>query len=229
MFEKIRERVKNLLGGKAGHGYDHVERVYLLAVKICDEEKNADREVVLLAALLHDVDDYKFFGQENADNLTNAKAIMSDFGFDNYIKEQVCDVINNIGYSKSLKGIRPKTLEGQIVSDADMIDAIGMLGTLRTFMYSVVHKGKVFFDKDIFPLKELSEDVYKQKDRKSDNFVNHHFDKLLKLKNMIFTNAGKKEAEIRHSAMVSFLRELFRESDCPEWIEYLEEFERNNK
>ena len=88
------------------------------------EKENANKYIVSLIALLHDADDYKLFGMENAEKLTNAKIIMDDCNVDKAIQEQVCDAINNIGYSKRLKGHSPTTLEGKIVSDVDMCDAL---------------------------------------------------------------------------------------------------------
>lgn len=77
-MEKIKNDVSKLLSGdKSGHAYDHTFRVYNIAMKLCDQE-SADRDIVALASLLHDCDDYKIFGQKNADNLTNAKMIMSN-------------------------------------------------------------------------------------------------------------------------------------------------------
>lgn len=64
---------------------------------------------------------------ENAEKLTNAKIITDDCNVDKAIQEQVCDAINNIGYSKRLKGHSPTTLEGKIVSDVDMCDALEQL------------------------------------------------------------------------------------------------------
>ena len=74
---------------------------------------------------------------ENAEKLTNAKIIMDDCNVDKAIQEQVCVAINNIGYSKRLKGHSPTTLEGKIVSDVDMCDALGANGILRVYTYSM--------------------------------------------------------------------------------------------
>ena len=80
MFEEIKKNVYDILcKDDSGHGYDHVERVYNLAMKFAKKE-NADEEVVALIALLHDVDDYKLFGKEQAADLTNAKKIMNSVG-----------------------------------------------------------------------------------------------------------------------------------------------------
>ena len=78
-----------------------------------------------LIALLHDVDDYKIFGFDNANNLANANAILNSVNASEIVKRSVLSSISSIGYSKLLKGIRPETIEGMVVSDANMCDAIG--------------------------------------------------------------------------------------------------------
>lgn len=227
MLEKIKSEVKILMcGNNNGHGFDHVERVYHLAVSFAELE-GADISVTALAALLHDVDDYKLFGKECADNLLNAKRIMRDNNIDEKIAAQVCEIISTMGYSKSLKGIRPKSLEGQIVSDADMLDAVGAVGLIRNLAYALERChgcADSIFDKDTYPELNLSSEQYKTPNRKSDNFINHFFEKLLKLKDMLFTKSAIKEAAARHAFMETFLRQYFIESNCPEWVEYLENY-----
>lgn len=228
IMENVLSEVRQLLNGdKSGHGADHVERVYALAMKLSENE-NVNKEVVALAALLHDVDDYKLFGEENAKNLINAKKIMQQNGVDEQTSAHVCDIIANMGYSKCLQGIRPQTQEGKIVSDADMLEAMGAMGTVRCLAYALdkCHSGTdQIFDKTIWPQVNLSAAEYKKPNRKSDNFINHFFEKMLKLKDLMLTNAGKKEAQIRHQFMLDFLYEFFRENDCPEWAEYLKNYE----
>lgn len=229
MQSKIREDVKALLeSDNSGHGMEHVERVYTLAMHLAEEEK-ANTQIVALAALLHDVDDYKLFGQTSADNLINANQIMDKYGVAPEVKAQVCEIIHNMGYSKSLKGIRPQSLEGKIVSDADMLDAIGALGTIRCLAFAMARCEKKIFDATVFPDLNLSAEEYKKPNRVSDNFVNHFFEKLLRIKAMMFTPAAKKEAEIRHRFMVEFLQAFFREQGCRDWLDYLENYEQENK
>ena len=118
MWEQVKDKIKALMeDDKSGHGIEHVERVFMTAMDLAEAE-NADKQVVGLAALLHDVDDYKLFGEENAKNLTNAKKIMQQNGVDEKTSDQVCEIITHMGYSKCLQGIRPQTQEGKIVSDA---------------------------------------------------------------------------------------------------------------
>lgn len=225
MIEEVKQKVYELLNNdNSGHGMEHINRVLDLALKFAKIE-NANKDIVALLALLHDVDDYKLFGMNNAQNLTNAKKIMSDSNIDKNIQEQVCLALNNIGYSKRLKGCCPTTIEGKIVSDADMCDALGANGILRVYTYSMKN-GKPFFDKNIFPLENLSADKYTS--RCADSSVCHIFEKILKLKNLMLTDAGKKEATNRHQIIVDFLYHLFSEENVPDWIEYLDNYLENN-
>ena len=222
VVRKVRELLDN---DKTGHGFDHVERVWQTALKLC-KEQSVDKDVVALAALLHDVDDYKLFGQEYADNLYNAVKIMKEAGVALEKQEKVIKIIKNMGYSKALKGIRPSSSEGRIVSDADMLDAIGAIGIVRTLAYALARCETVVFDKDIWPELNLSAEEYKKAGRRSDNFVNHFFEKLLKIKDMMLTKEGYAEAEKRHQLMVDFLYGFFDEQGLDDWNAFLSDFEK---
>jgi len=158
---------------------------------------------------------------ENAEELTNAKIIMDDCNVDKDIQEQVCDAINNIGYSKRLKGHSPTTLEGKIVSDVDMCDALGANGILRVYTYSMKN-GKPFFDRNIFPIEDMNAEKYTRKC--ADSSVCHIFEKILKLKDLMLTDSGKEESKNRHQIVVDFLYHLFNEENALEWIEYLNNY-----
>lgn len=226
MIEEVRKRVYKLLDkDNSGHGMEHVNRVLNLSLEFAKIE-NANKDIVALIALLHDVDDYKLFGMENADNLTNAKNILKQCSVPDNIKEQVLNAIKTIGYSKRLKGISPTTLEGMIVSDADMCDGIGANAILRSYQYNLAH-GNIFFDKNIYPTLNMSATDYMTK--RIGNVVTHMFEKLLKLKDLMLTNSGKKEAIERHNIMIEFLYHFFEEENVPEWINYLDNYLDENK
>lgn len=220
-IEKVKNEVAKLLEkDNSGHGLEHINRVLDLSLKFAEKE-NANKYIVSLIALLHDADDYKLFGMENAEKLTNAKRIMDDCNVDKAIQEQVCDAINNIGYSKRLKGHSPTTLEGKIVSDVDMCDALGANGILRVYTYSMKN-GKPFFDRNIFPIEDMNAEKYTRKC--ADSSVCHIFEKILKLKDLMLTDSGKEESKNRHQIVVDFLYHLFNEENAPEWIEYLNNY-----
>lgn len=221
MIEEVKKDVFDLLNqDNSGHGMDHINRVLSLSLKFAEKEK-ASKDIVSLIALLHDVDDYKLFGLENAKNLTNAKIIMNKCNIDMDMQNQVCRALNSIGYSKRLKGISPDSIEGKIVSDADMCDALGANGIIRVYTYSIKND-KPFFDKNIFPIEDMTADKYTKKC--ADSSVCHMFEKILKLKDLMLTESGKEESKNRHQIIVDFLYHLFDEEVAPEWTKYLDNY-----
>ena len=223
MIEDVKKLVYEVLcKDDSGHGYDHVERVYNLAVKFAKKEQ-ADVDVVALIALLHDVDDYKLFGKEQAEDLTNAKKIMKLVDINEEKQKNVLASLKTMGYSNCVKGIRPISLEGQIVSDADMCDAMGANGILRTHKFGIKY-GREFFNSKARPDAYINEEYG---DKVADCSVQHMFEKLLKLKGLMITGAGKEEASNRHQLMVDFLYELFEEEEAYEGKEYLDKYLEN--
>lgn len=220
-MKKIENAVKELMSSGDGHGFDHVERVRKLALSFA-RHTDANLEIVELAALLHDVDDYKLFGEENAEHLTNANTILDDNGIVGDTKQHVLGIIGTMGYNKYLEGTRPNTLEGKLVSDADMCEAIGAQGILRSHAYNL-SRGVVFFD--IASMPDTSEKSSQQyRSTKSEHAVQHFFDKLLRIPTILMTDAGREEGDKRLRIMVDFLSELFREEGAVIWTVYLEQF-----
>ena len=227
MIEEIKKLVYEILeNDNSGHGMDHIIRVYNLSLKFAELEQ-ANQEIVAIASLLHDVDDYKIVGIENANKLNNAKNIMNSVNLDYEKQNKVLDIIQNMGYSKSLKGIRPTTIEGKIVSDADMCDATGATGIIRSIVYAVSSKGNgIIFDKKIFPNINITAKEYNSagSTHDTDNAINHFFEKLLKLPNLMLTKSGKQEATDRQKIMIDFLTNFFQEENALEWLQFLEKY-----
>lgn len=220
MIEKVKELVLELLkDDNTGHGTSHAIRVYELALKFADEEK-ANKDVVAIASLLHDVDDYKI-SKETTANLSNAKTIMNKAEVNETTQNEVLEIIRTMGYKKCLNGIRPQTIEGMIVSDADMCDTLGANGILRMYDYQKSHN-KPFFDKETFPIDDMNFQKYNRVC--STSAVCHIFEKVLKLKSLMMTSSGKKEAAQREILTISFIKQLFIEEDATEWIEYLDKY-----
>ena len=208
-------------GDYSGHDLEHIRRVVENAKKILEAEKNADEKVVILSAVLHDVDDYKLGG--NGENL---EKFFESNNIDVELRGKIRDIIENISFSKSGDKPRFNTLEQKIVSDADKLDAMGAVGVCRTVMYSAFTKRDLFNDEEL-PIKELSEEEYKNKNRKGNHSINHFFDKLLKLKGAMQTETGRKMAEKRHQFMVEFLREFFDEVNASvKWGQILNNFDK---
>lgn len=135
MIEEVKKQVSILFSDdKSGHGMEHINRVLNLSLQFAKQE-NANLEETALIALLHDVDDYKLFGEESAKNLTNAKEIMKKVELPLELQTRIISSLKCIGYSKSLEGLRPTSLEGKVVSDADMCDGLGAIGIIRGHSY----------------------------------------------------------------------------------------------
>ncbi len=220
-LNKVKTLVVTQLGqDKTGHSMDHIDRVLSLSLEFAKPLK-ADKDLITLIALLHDVDDYKLVGIEKASLYENSLTMMHQASIPHTIQTKVINQIKRLGYSRYLEGIRPTTLEGQIVSDADMCDAIGANGLLRVYAYGR-SKGQPFFNRDVFPTFIKDATAYRQSG--SDYTIHHFFDKLLNLKDLMMTNPGKKEAKKRHQYMVDFLMQFFEEENAPAWQDYLTKF-----
>lgn len=221
----IQQKVDALLGQEnSGHDTEHIDRVLELSLKFAQQE-NANTDIVSLIALLHDVDDYKLFGHNAATNLPNAKRIMQEVGVSSDIQTIVCNEIKHLGYSKRLQGLQPHTLEGKIVSDADMCDGLGAHGILRTYQYGLVHN-RPFFQKDAIP--NIRDTKAYVASNISNTSIDHFFEKILHLKQLMLTPSGKHEAQARHDFTVSFLRQLFQEENANNWLDYLENYLTKN-
>ncbi len=235
-----KKRVKELLAkDQTGHGFDHIKRVRRMAVNfakdLTKDGKVVDLEVVEIAALLHDVDDYKLVGKAAAETLENARRIMFEAGCNERVQKHVIEIIQNMGYSKALEGIRPVSLEGKIVSDADLCDAIGATGIIRSYQYAmekafrkglntrIGEKGSVIFDPSVKPNIAISYSEYTNDDSKTDSFINHFFEKLLFVPKFCMTSVAKREAKFRFEAMIIFLHNFFEEGGYSDWSDYLED------
>lgn len=221
-YERLYNDVALILGGDgSGHGMDHVDRVHRLALQLAEQE-GADLEVVELTALLHDVDDYKLFGKEHAHALTNATELLVRHAIEAKIAQHVLLIIPLMGYNNFLEGKRPTTIEGKVVSDADMCDAIGSQGLIRVFEYNA-SKSRPFFDRQIPPV-PMVENADEYRASVNEHAVQHFFDKLLTIPDILMTDAGRQEGQKRAKIMQDYLAELFREEDAANWQDHLKKF-----
>ncbi len=188
----------------SGHDVSHVLRVYNLADKIARSYK-CDQMQVKLAALLHDVDDRKL-SKGNHDTYENTINYLKSKHFaDKYI-DSIIHIISQVSY-KGKDSITPDSIEGQIVQDADRLDALGAIGIGRTFAYGGA-KGNTMYDPDVKPLEDMDEETYFNHPSTT---INHFYEKLLKLKDLMNTGAAKQLAEERTKYMEEFLDEFFEE------------------
>lgn len=197
---------KQLEGAEAGHDWFHIERVWKLSKKIAATE-NCNGEVVELAALLHDIADPKFHNGDETLALKISRELLEGFSVDEETIAQVLFVIQNISFKNRNEAPKDLPIELKIVQDADRIDAIGAIGIARTFNFGGF-KNNLMYHPDIAPKLNMSKEEYK---KSNGTTINHFYEKLLLLKDLMNTNEGKKIAEERHQFMLSFLEQFYKE------------------
>lgn len=197
---------KELQGAEAGHDWFHIERVYKNALHLLKTEQ-ADEQVVLLGALLHDIADSKFHEGDETIGPKKAYDFMTTIEIPEHVKKHVVQIIENISFKGGNfeKNFRSKELE--IVQDADRLDAIGAIGIARTFNYGGF-KNHPLYDPAIQPKLQMSKDEYK---KHQGTTINHFYEKLLLLKDLMNTETGKKMALKRHQYMEGFLEQFYAE------------------
>ena len=192
---------------EGGHDWWHTHRVYLNARKIAENESDVDLEVVLLAALLHDIADSKFHDGNEEIGPETARKFLASEGFDNQKLEHVVSIIENISFKggNSKRTFNSKELD--IVQDADRLDAIGAIGIARVFNYGGF-QGYEIYNPDIKPNLEMTKEEYKKGKQPS---VNHFYEKLLLLRDLMNTKTGRELAQERHDFMLKYLEQFYRE------------------
>ncbi|GAB4496213.1 MAG: HD domain-containing protein [Anaerolineales bacterium] len=189
----------------SGHDWWHIYRVWKNALAICEHEK-ADSFIVQLAALLHDLDDWKFNESEDETPL-RAKAWLDFCNVDSVIADSVCRIIMHISYKGAGVENKMDSLEGFIVQDADRLDAIGAIGIGRAFAYGG-YKNRMMYDPESLPKMHASFEEYKNSKSAT---INHFYEKLLLLKDRMNTQTAKRIAEERHNVMLKFLDQFMLE------------------
>lgn len=206
-IEAIRNYAKEKLGDdRSGHDFYHVERVAKIAAKLAEQEGVSDTLIIETASYLHDVIDDKIVADVDTEKESLKKFLKElDFSADN--KQEVFEIIENISFSREIeKGKADLTIAGQIVQDADRIDALGAIGILRTAYYGG-HTQSPLYDPNIQPQEFKSKQDY----RKKSTVINHFYEKLFKLPATMNTQAGKMEAQRRKAFMENFLETFYAE------------------
>jgi len=233
--------VRNALAGyDASHDWHHIARVRALTLSLAAESGVSSSagnplELVELAALLHDVADWKYSGSESA-GVDAARTFLTGQQYSPERVEIVATIIERVGFKSELArrdaaaaaaaagteaavvqqcpaevvaaaaGLDLPLLAG-LVQDADRLDAIGATGIARCFTFGGA-KGRALYDPSV-PLKsDVTAAEYKSAASLGEPTLNHFYTKLFKLKDMMKTDAGKKRAEQRHQFMVEFVEQF---------------------
>jgi uncharacterized protein len=204
---RVAAEVKSRFTGEgSGHDWFHIERVWKNAKHIGATEQ-ADMFVVELAALLHDIADWKFHSGDEAVGPARAREILVAHNVVADTIDHVAQIIATMSYKGAGVPTPMATIEGKIVQDADRLDALGAIGIARTFAYGG-HKGRLLYDPDRKPEMHTSKEAYFKTDAPT---INHFYEKLLLLKDRMNTAEAKRMAEGRHRFMEQFLEQFYSE------------------
>ncbi|MGP1500210.1 MAG: HD domain-containing protein [Bergeyella cardium] len=204
----VKEMLKD---AEAGHDWFHTERVWKLAQKIALKE-GGDSLIIQLGALLHDIADPKFHNGDETLALRIANDFLQTQNLDSQQIEQVLFIIKNISFKNRNEAPTHKNIELQIVQDADRLDAIGALGIARTFNFGGF-KNNLMYHPEIPPRINLSKEYYK---KSNGTTINHFYEKLLLLRDLMNTPTAYQMAEERHNFMLIFLEQFYKEWNLTE-------------
>lgn len=203
ILARVREK---FTGEGSGHDWWHIERVRKLALHIGKAE-GADLVVVELAALLHDMADHKLHGGD----VEGGEMLIKEWLQLEEVEEEIAAAVLYIATHVSYKGAgvadSELSLEGQVVRDADRLDAIGAVGIARTFAYGG-NKNRLMYDPEVPPEMHQTFEAYKSTNAPT---LNHFYEKLLLLKDRMHTSTAKKIAASRHQYMEEFIDRFLNE------------------
>lgn len=210
VLSHAKQFVQHELGSDAsGHDWWHIHRVTNNARTIAHKE-GANVFVCELAALLHDIADEKLNKTEES-GLIKVETWLQREEVDTQVISQVMEIISTM----SFKGGNNKamtTLEGEVVQDADRLDAIGAVGIARTFAYSGA-KGQLMHDPNLPPRESMTKEEYRNG---KSTAINHFYEKLFKLESLMNTKTGREIARERHAFMEQFVEQFFDEWESTE-------------
>ncbi|MBW1604907.1 HD domain-containing protein [Lactobacillus sp. Sy-1] len=202
-FDQVAPYVKSQMqNDHTGHNYDHIERVVNNVQSILVNESRANALVALTAAYMHDLIDDKLF-ENPGKQIAIVKSKLQEWHYSGDKIDAIMDIIEHMSFSKNLDYHYELSVEGQIVQDADRLDAIGAVGIARAFYYGG-HVGEKMYDPGLKPRTELTQDEY----RNPTTIVNHFYEKLLNIKNSLNTDTAREMARVRQKVMQEFLTEF---------------------
>lgn len=203
-IEFVKQELENAEGG---HDWFHIQRVWKNALTIASTESEADLLIVQLGALLHDIADSKFHNGDETVGPAKTAVFLQRFNLSITTIDHVVNIVKHISFKGGNEAQKFRSLELDIVQDADRLDAIGAIGIARTFNYGG-HKGRAIYDPTIQPNLNMSKEEYKASTAPT---INHFYEKLLLLKDRMNTKKGKQMSEERHQFMEQFLHQFFKE------------------
>lgn len=208
IINKTAKHVRAQLEGETtGHDWWHVYRVWKMAIIISKYERGVDTFIVQLAALLHDIADWKFHGGDDSVGPKLAIEWLRNTEVDDKTISHVAEIIKEVSFKGAGVKSRMRTKEGMVVQDADRLDALGAIGIARTFATGAKLDLEIYNPK-IKPKLHKTFEEYKSARFTS---INHFYEKLLLLKDRMNTSTARKIAKSRHAFMERFLKEFYNE------------------
>ncbi len=209
LVDRVAQHIQSKFSGEGtGHDWHHINRVRRLAKQIAAAE-GANPDIAELAALVHDIADWKFHNGDDSIGPREAERLLSEEGAAPEVIEQVVDIVRTISFKGSGVVTAMNTLEGQCVQDADRLDAIGAIGIARCFAYGG-YAGRLMYDPNEPPVMHATAETYKASKGHS---LNHFYEKLFLLKERMNTATGRTLAEERHHFMEEFVERFLAEWD----------------
>lgn len=185
----------------SGHDWSHIRRVYNLTSYL-HEKEGGDEFIIKMTALLHDIDDWKF-----SNNNKTTEDFLKSLNIDEEYIHEIMNIISTMSYKGGIVDSTQDSLEGKIVQDADRLDAMGAIGIARAFTYGG-SKNRLMYNPTIKPMDFQNLDEVKNL---NNHTINHFYEKLLKLRDLINTDTAKQIAEERHRFMEIYLDEFYYE------------------
>jgi len=203
-YEEVQRRFTGL--DDPAHGWEHVNRVYKLALHIAERE-GADRFIVGMAALMHDLgrlEQSRNEEQHHVDvSIALASELLNTYQLAPEIQQAILHAIEAHSFSK---GVQPQTREAQVLRDADRLDALGAIGILRWAITGTIRRTpqtRTYHPDDPFAEKHIPDD--------HSYMLDHFYTKLLKLSDTMVTETGRAMARRRTDFMRTYLAELRNE------------------
>ena len=197
---------QELANAEGGHDWWHIERVWKTAKQIAKSER-VDVLIVELGALLHDIADSKFNGGDETVGPRKAREFLATQDVSSEVIDHVILIIENISFKGGKEAQKFKSPELDVVQDADRLDALGAIGIARTFNFGGF-KNREIYNPTIPPNLHMNKEEYKKSTAPS---INHFYEKLLLLKDLMNTATGKAMAQQRHDYMEGFLEQFYKE------------------
>lgn len=206
LIKSITVEIKGSFEGEStGHDWWHIYRVVNNARSI-QEQEGGNAQLIELSALLHDVGDHKFHKEKDAQERMISNLLLR-FGAETSVVNEVLEIVKQVSFKGGKENLELTSLEAKIVQDADRLDAIGAMGIARAFAFGG-NRNRMIYDPNDAPKNFENFEAYKND---KGHTINHFYEKLLKLKDMMQTPTGKRLAAERHQFMEVFLGQFYKE------------------